>query len=95
MYSSEIPWTKPHPEAFRAALAAVGVTRPQDCVYVGDQPFDDVHGAHQAGLRTVLIPNSDVPAFAAAEPDAIIGTARRAHRGDRPLVAWLVIAVAH
>ena len=73
VYSSEIPWTKPHPEAFRAAMAAVGVTRPQDCVYVGDRPFDDVHGAHQAGLRTVLIPNSDVPAFAAAEPDAIIG----------------------
>ena len=73
VYSSEIPWTKPHPEAFRAVLAAVGVTRPQDCVYVGDRPFDDVHGAHQAGLRTVLIPNSDVPAFAAAEPDAIIG----------------------
>ena len=73
VYSSEIPWTKPHPEAFRAALASVGVTRPQDCVYVGDRPFDDVHGAHQAGLRTVLIPNSDVPAFAAAEPDAIIG----------------------
>jgi putative hydrolase of the HAD superfamily len=72
VYSSEIPWTKPHPEAFRAVLAAVGVTRPQDCVYVGDRPFDDVHGAHQAGLRTVLIPNSDVPAFAAAEPDAII-----------------------
>jgi len=73
VYSSEIPWTKPHPEAFRAAMAAVGVTRPQDCVYVGDRPFDDVYGAHQAGLRTVLIPNSDVPAFAGAEPDAIIG----------------------
>jgi putative hydrolase of the HAD superfamily len=73
VYSSEIPWTKPHPEAFRAALAAVGVSCPRDCVYVGDRPFDDVHGAHQAGLRTVLIPNSDVPAFAAAEPDAIIG----------------------
>jgi putative hydrolase of the HAD superfamily len=73
VYSSEIPWTKPHPEAFRAAMAAVGVTCPQDCVYVGDRPFDDVHGAHRAGLRTVLIPNSDVPAFSAAEPDATIG----------------------
>src|SRR5215472_5894376 len=72
VYSSEIPWTKPHPEAFRAAMAAVGVTCPQDCVYVGDRPFDDVYGAHQAALRTVLIPNSDVPAFAGAEPDAII-----------------------
>ena len=73
VYSSEIPWTKPHPEAFRAAMAAVGVTRSQDCVYVGDRPFDDVYGAHQAGLRTVLIPNSDVPAFAGAQPDATIG----------------------
>ena len=28
VYSSEIPWTKPHPEAFRAAMAAVGRGRP-------------------------------------------------------------------
>jgi putative hydrolase of the HAD superfamily len=27
-YSSEIDWTKPHPEAFRAAMAAVGVSDP-------------------------------------------------------------------
>ena len=72
VYSSEIPWTKPHPEAFRAAMAAIGATRPRDCVYVGDRPFDDVHGAREAGLRTVLIPHSEVPAFAAAAPDAII-----------------------
>ncbi len=72
VYSSEIPWTKPHPEAFRAAMAAVGVTRPREAVYVGDRPFDDVHGAHQAGMRTVLIPHSEVPAFAEAVPDAVI-----------------------
>jgi putative hydrolase of the HAD superfamily len=28
VYSSEIDWTKPHPEAFRAAMRAVGVTEP-------------------------------------------------------------------
>ena len=28
VYSSEIDWTKPHPEAFGAAMAAVGVTDP-------------------------------------------------------------------
>ena len=72
VYTSDLEHLKPHPEAFRAAMAAVGVTRPQDCVYVGDRPFDDVYGAHQAGLHTVLIPNSDVPAFAQAEPDATI-----------------------
>ena len=48
VYSSEIPWTKPHPEAFRAAMTAVGVDDPAACVFVGDRPYDDVHGA-QAG----------------------------------------------
>jgi putative hydrolase of the HAD superfamily len=72
VYSSEIPWTKPHPEAFRAAMAAVGVTEAAKCVFVGDRPFDDVHGARGAGMRTVLVPNSDVPSFADAVPDAII-----------------------
>ncbi len=28
VYSSEIDWTKPHPEAFRAAMRAVGVAEP-------------------------------------------------------------------
>lgn len=41
-------------------------------MFVGDRPFDDVYGAKQAGLRAVLITNSDVPAFADAEPDAVI-----------------------
>jgi putative hydrolase of the HAD superfamily len=72
VYSSEIPWAKPHPEAFRAAVAAVGAAAPGDCVYVGDRPFDDIHGAHAAGLRTVLVPNSAVPAFDGAVPDAVI-----------------------
>ena len=72
VYSSEIPWVKPHPEAFRAAMRAVGVTDPAECVFVGDRPYDDVHGAKSAGMRGVLVPNSDVPAFAGTEPDAVI-----------------------
>jgi putative hydrolase of the HAD superfamily len=72
VYSSEIPWAKPHPEAFRAAMAAVGVDDPAACVFVGDRPYDDVHGAKSIGMRAVLIPNSDVPPFAAAMPDAVI-----------------------
>ncbi len=72
VYSSEIDWTKPHPEAFRAAMAAVGVSNPARCVFVGDRPFDDVHGAQRVGMRTVLVPHSDVPAYAEATPDAVI-----------------------
>jgi len=73
VYSSEIDWTKPHPEAFRAAMTAVGVSDPARCVFVGDRPYDDVHGAQRAGMRAVLVPNSDVPPYQAAEPDAVIG----------------------
>jgi putative hydrolase of the HAD superfamily len=72
VYSSEIDWTKPHPEAFRAAMAAVGISDPAECVFVGDRPYDDVYGAKQAGMRAVLVPHSEVPAFSDAEPDAVI-----------------------
>src|ERR1700691_4076492 len=54
VYSSEIPWTKRHPEAFRAAMAAVGVDDPAACVFVGDRPYDDIHGAKSAGRRAGL-----------------------------------------
>lgn len=73
VYSSEIPWTKPHPQAFRAAMAAVGVTDPAACVFVGDRPYDDIFGAKRLGMRGVLIPHSEVPPHDAVVPDAVIG----------------------
>jgi putative hydrolase of the HAD superfamily len=72
VYSSEIPWVKPHPEAFRAAMTAIGVTDPASCVFVGDRPYDDVHGAKSAGMRAVLVPNKSVPGYDGATPDAVI-----------------------
>ena len=72
VYTSEIDWVKPHQEAFRAAMMAVGETEPAACVFVGDRPYDDIHGAKSVGMRAVLIINSDVPAYEAAEPDATI-----------------------
>jgi len=74
IYTSEIDWVKPHPGAFGAAMAALGVTDPRRCVFVGDRPYDDVHGAQSVGMRAVLVPNSDVPTYADAVPDAIIGS---------------------
>jgi putative hydrolase of the HAD superfamily len=73
VYTSEIPWTKPHPEAFNAAMAAVGVSDPSSCVFVGDRPFDDIYGAGRAGMRTVFVPHSGLAAYAGAVPDAVIG----------------------
>jgi putative hydrolase of the HAD superfamily len=72
VYSSEIDWAKPHREAFLAAMAAVGVDDPQRCVFVGDRPWDDIHGAQSVGMRAVLIPHSEVPAFDEVTPDAVI-----------------------
>jgi putative hydrolase of the HAD superfamily len=72
VYSSEIDWTKPHPEAFLAAMAAVGVTDPSRCVFVGDRPWDDIYGAQSLGMRAVLVPHSSVPAYDAVSPDAVI-----------------------
>ena len=76
VWSSDLPWTKPHPEAFRAALDAVGVTDPARAVYVGDRPYDDVSGAKAVGMRAVLVPHSEIPPSQQVPvdvtPDAVI-----------------------
>jgi putative hydrolase of the HAD superfamily len=75
VYTSEIPWTKPAPQAFSAAVAALGLNDPARCVYVGDRLFDDVWGAHNAGLKAVHIPLSNIPAsqigHSEGVPDAV------------------------
>ncbi|MDQ3484978.1 MAG: HAD family hydrolase [Actinomycetota bacterium] len=76
VYTSEIAWTKPAPEAFRAAMDAVGATDPASCVFVGDRLFDDIYGARSAGMRAIHIPHSDIPAeqlgHTVGEPDAVV-----------------------
>jgi len=76
VYTSEIAWTKPSPHAFEAAMSAVGATDPARCVYVGDRLYDDIWGAHQAGLRAVHVPHSVIPVeqvgHSEGDPDAVI-----------------------
>jgi putative hydrolase of the HAD superfamily len=76
VYTCEIPWTKPHPGAFEAAMLAVGVSEPARCVFVGDRPFDDIFGARQVGMRAVLLPHSEIPdvqrGHTQGDPDAVI-----------------------
>ncbi|MBO9520241.1 MAG: HAD family hydrolase [Nocardioidaceae bacterium] len=75
VYTSEIPWTKPSPKAFEAAMAAIGVSDPSRCVYVGDRLFDDVWGAQNAGMKAIHIPHSTIPAeqlgHSEGVPDAV------------------------
>ena len=73
LYSSELSHLKPHPSVFHAALGALGVDDPGRAVFVGDRPFDDIHGAKGVGMKAVLRPNGDVPAYA-VEPDATIAS---------------------
>jgi putative hydrolase of the HAD superfamily len=75
VYTSEIEWTKPSPHAFGAAMDAVGVTDPRECVFVGDRLFDDIWGAAQVGMRTIHIPHSRIPleqvGHTEGRPDAV------------------------
>jgi putative hydrolase of the HAD superfamily len=83
VYTSEVPWTKPSPEAFRAAARAVAVDDPARCVFVGDRLFDDIWGAAQVGMRTILVPHSDIPpeqvGHALGEPDAVVHRLAEVH----------------
>ncbi len=76
VYTSEIPWTKPDPRAFRAAVEAVGVADPGRCVFVGDRLFDDVYGAQSVGMRAVHVPHSAIPpeqrGHTEGTPDAVV-----------------------
>jgi putative hydrolase of the HAD superfamily len=89
VYTSEVPWTKPSPEAFRAAMHAVGVDDPAACVFVGDRLFDDIWGAAAVGMRTIHVPHSDIPreqvGHTEGEPDAVV--TRLAHVHD-VVSAW-------
>ena len=72
LYTSEMAHLKPHPEAFRALLAAVGVGA-ADAVFVGDRPRDDVSGAQGVGMRAVLMAGRPVEAWPVV-PDAELVT---------------------
>lgn len=76
VWSSDLEYTKPHPKSFEAAMHAIGIDNPADCVYVGDRPHDDINGAKSAGMKAILIPHSDIPEDQQVpvdvEPDAIL-----------------------
>jgi putative hydrolase of the HAD superfamily len=76
VYTSETEVGKPHADAFLAALDAVGVTDPARVVFVGDRPWDDIHGAQQVGMRAVWVPHSVLPVGQQVDvdvtPDAVV-----------------------
>jgi putative hydrolase of the HAD superfamily len=65
-FSGAVGWRKPSKQIFDIALAALAVEA-ASCVMVGDSVRDDVDGARNAGLRTVLLRRDRVFAGAAAD----------------------------
>jgi putative hydrolase of the HAD superfamily len=53
VFSSEVGRRKPDESIFRAALEALEV-EPEDAVFVGDRRYEDVRGAKELGMTTVL-----------------------------------------
>ena len=71
VFSSDVRAAKPDPAPFHRALELMNAG-PDDCVYVGDNPYDDVVGARRLGIPVVLI-EREHPRLAEAglpEPDA-------------------------
>jgi len=52
--SAEVRLRKPDPRIFRRVLEMLDLA-PQEILYVGDTPLDDVWGAYQVGIPTVWI----------------------------------------
>jgi putative hydrolase of the HAD superfamily len=71
VYTSDLPYSKPHPSVFRAIGDRLGV-EPAACVMIGDRQIDDVSGGKAAGMRGVWRRNTDgFPAWSGT-PDAIV-----------------------
>jgi putative hydrolase of the HAD superfamily len=70
VYTSDLDVVKPHEDAFRALLDAVGV-EPREAVFVGDRLWDDVYGAARLGIRTVWVRNDEVPPYDVT-PDGVV-----------------------
>ena len=53
VFSSEIGKRKPHPAIFEAVLSRLSVA-PEEALFVGDRRYEDVRGAKELGMTTVL-----------------------------------------
>jgi len=68
--SSDFGFRKPDPRYFAMALKALNV-KPEDSVYVGDNPYRDLLGARKAGMKMVLVRSSE-RSYEDLLPDAYI-----------------------
>ncbi len=58
--AADVGFLKPHPAIFEGALQCLG-TRPEETVFIGDNPIADIAGAQGAGLHAILRVTHPVP----------------------------------
>ncbi len=72
LFSADAHKWKPQPDPYRQLLSDLGID-PAHAVFVGDSPGHDIVGAHAAGMKAILIRNSDrFPMVEGVEPDGVI-----------------------
>lgn len=72
--SGDSGYMKPHPAIYERALDLLGVL-PDEAVFVGDRPANDIAGANEVGLVSVLISPAHLEReLDGVEPDYIIST---------------------
>jgi len=54
LVSEEAGVKKPDPRIFAIACERLEV-RPEECIFVGDHPVNDIEGAHQTGMSTIWL----------------------------------------
>ncbi|QJC51622.1 HAD family hydrolase [Paenibacillus albicereus] len=70
--SESAGYRKPQRELFALALRELGV-QPEQALFVGDHPLNDIQGAYFSGMKTVWLKRSQAwPDEAAVLPDAVI-----------------------
>jgi len=71
IYSSEVPFRKPHPSIFQLAVDRLACPA-EDILFVGDNPVADVAGPQTVGMRTVWVNRDRRPTPDGIRPDHVI-----------------------
>ena len=74
IYSSEVPYRKPHPSIFQLALARLKL-EPSEVLFVGDNLSADIVGAQSVGMPTAWVNRKGKALPSGVIPDYEIKTA--------------------
>lgn len=72
LISGDINIPKPHKEIFMEALNRLGV-KPEEAIYIGDDPVKDIHGSSGAGIYPILIDRYDKNRSAVHQSIRVVG----------------------